>query len=711
MVFTGLVNNLALLLALGVLYSLLLRHSRVSSIQGSVIMGFVFGAMLLIVMKSPITLHHNLVFDTRSVILSLAGLFGGGIVAGISVVMGALYRTYLGGIGAVAGVVGIIWVGLAGYIYHRIINGNTGSLSVGKIYSFGLVVQLGHVSTILLLPADIAWPAFQKMFLPMMVVLPLGIVILGIFLSDIQSRLDAENKLKESERRIRDIIDNSPAKIFIKGKDFRYQMVNREFLSYHGFRPDEPIGKTDYDLWERDTADQFREEDIDLLETGKVVEKMLTLRTAQGEERHNHTIKFPLRNENNEIYAICVISSDITERLKEQEEKRMLEARLNQAEKMEAIGTLAGGIAHDFNNILTAIVGYGELALIEARQKEDNQESLSKILEAGTRAKNLVKQILSFSRKHEPQRKVVDMSELVNETKNLIRASLPSTIEISSSIEPQLPSIYADPNQLHQVIMNLMSNAAYAMGQSGGSLTLRLSDIKIEGGGEGRENDIPPGHYLKSEISDTGSGISPEIANKVFEPFFTTKKEGDGTGMGLAVVHGIIKKHGGFIFLDSELGSGTTFTIYLPVADVEQIIELEDSRQEQPLARNRHGNILLVDDEEAIVDLSKKFLERLGYRVFGCTDSQDALERLRNDNSNFDLLVTDMTMPRMTGLELAKEANLLAPDLPIILCSGQAQLIPAETRKSTGIRLFLTKPVPTGVLAHAIEDILENGSE
>ncbi len=468
---------------------------------------------------------------------------------------------------------------------------------------------------------------------------------------------------------------------------------------------EEVIGQTSADIWNAEIGAELREHDAKVFETGQMIEEVETVINKHGEIKQLNSIKFPLRDENEQIYALCGISTDITQRLQAEKEKRILESRLAQTEKMEAIGTLAGGIAHDFNNILSAVLGYAELAQMEAKRNRDNQKHLAKVIEAGLRARDLVKQILSFSRQHEQERKPVKIIDLLNETMGLIRASLPSTIEIKKSIPPQLPEIYADPTQLHQVIMNLCSNAAQAMRQSGGFLTLSVEHINLDEQEASNHAELESGDYLKLEVPDTGCGMPPDVVDKIFEPFYTTKDEGEGTGMGLSMVHGIIKKHEGFISLNSEPGQGSTFTIFLPVREAHE----HDQKTEELDAPLPRGNerILFVDDEEAITEFGKQSLARLGYQVIGLNSSQEALRLLESPPQRFDLLVTDMTMLRLTGLELAKQIHKIAPDLPIILCSGQSQLISSEEWKPAGIKRLLDKPMTMRRLAITVREVLD----
>jgi len=351
---------------------------------------------------------------------------------------------------------------------------------------------------------------------------------------------------------------------------------------------------------------------------------------------------------------------------------------------MEAIGTLAGGIAHDFNNILTAILGYSEMARAQLPAADPIGKDLDQVITAGTRATELVQQILTFSRQREEDFKPLKVQLILKEVLKLLRASLPTTIQLKESINTGSGSVLADPTQIHQVVMNLCTNAKHAIGAEAGTLTISLSEIQVTE--EMSLADWPqaiPGTYLDLEISDTGCGMDGLTISKIFDPFFTTKEKGKGTGLGLSVVHGIIKQHKGEITVASEPGQGTTFHIYLP-AIAEDISSEQIVAEEIP--RGNGERILFVDDETTIAIILERILERLGYIVTIFTNSVEALEAYKNNPENFDLVITDMTMPEMSGIELTRKLLTLRPNLPVILCTGFSETIDESTAKSFGIR-------------------------
>lgn len=391
-------------------------------------------------------------------------------------------------------------------------------------------------------------------------------------------------------------------------------------------------------------------------------------------------------------------------------DKKRLEEQLRQSQKMESLGTLAGGIAHDFNNILAPILGFTELLLEGTAPSDSAADSLKEIKRAAERAKNLVNQILVFSRKKEQSRRPVYPHIIVKETLNLLRSTLPKTIEIRSEISSDCGMILGDPAQLEQIVMNLCTNAYHSMREKGGILGVSLKSLEISETDQkvfGRE--LSPGPYIDITVSDTGCGMDDHTINRIFEPYFTTKNKGEGTGLGLASVHGTVKSYGGHISVYSEVGQGSAFHVYLPAA--EENVGLPDMPENDPKQVLPGGNerLLVVDDEEPITRLLNEQLEMLGYQVSVCTDSGCALEFFRDKPDGFDLLITDMTMPQYTGLDLSKKVLEVRPDMPIILCTGFSELINKEQVMSLGIRDFLIKPVPHTDLAIAIRKALKKG--
>lgn len=384
-------------------------------------------------------------------------------------------------------------------------------------------------------------------------------------------------------------------------------------------------------------------------------------------------------------------------------EKEILEAQLLQAHKIEAIGTLAGGIAHDFNNLLSVILGYTELAIYDAPAGSKFAKDLKNVQKAGGRAKELVQQILAFSRQTEVKRIPMQLQPLLKEVAKMLRSTLPASIEIHHEFDPKSGYILADPTQVHQILMNLCTNAYHAMEQTGGRLNIELKSICLEKSTQQQlALLLSPGEYLHLIVSDNGTGIRPEVLGKVFEPYFTTKEQGKGTGMGLAISHGIIASYGGIITVESELGKGTTFHIYFPVVDREETPIIKEADK---LLRGTE-RILFVDDEGPLAEMGKDMLERLGYSVTVQQNSSEALSIFQNDPDAFNVIITDQSMPIMSGVDLARKMLQIRPDIPIILCTGYSNIIDEDSAKNLGIKAFALKPLSQEALARLVRQVL-----
>ena len=405
---------------------------------------------------------------------------------------------------------------------------------------------------------------------------------------------------------------------------------------------------------------------------------------------------FPLRDGKGEVTHAAVIGLDLTQ-------ERKLARKLRQRQKLEAIGTLAGGIAHDFNNILGPIIGYSEVTLLDMEPQDPAREAIQEILHAGLRAKDLVNQILTFSRQTERHDVNLELQPIIKEALKLIRASLPSFIEIELDLSDTGHTVKADPTQIHQVLVNLCTNAGQAMQKDGGTLTVILEEVIIGPEEAGEVGELESGVYLVLTVKDTGIGMDRRTLNRIFEPFFTTRTMGEGTGLGLSVVHGIVQESGGAIAVASEPGRGSVFRIHLPA--VEADLQIMAPEEEEPPQGTE--SILLVEDEPAMAALGSNVLSRLGYRVEPVLGSKEALDLFRSGPERFDLVVTDQTMPKLTGTELALELKRVRPDIPIILCTGFDTASAIKRVEDFGIRGIVCKPYRTLELAEAVRSALE----
>ena len=483
-------------------------------------------------------------------------------------------------------------------------------------------------------------------------------------------------------------------------------LINQKGCEVLGYNEEEIVGKN----WFENFIPEWLKEDLI-----PVSKKLLNgdiksaeyhenpILTKTGEERviawHN-TI---LRDAEGNIIGHLSSGEDITEQKRAEKDKRKLEEQLIQAQRMESIGTLAEGIAHDFNNILSPIMIYTEIVMSSIPDESPLQSNLKKIFKASERARDLVQQILTFSRQTEKELKPLEVGSVFKETLKLLRSSLPTTIEIRQKIKTKSGIILADPTQIHQVLMNLCTNAFHAMRDKGGVLDVTLQDIHIDAEAVNQYPDLNSGPYLRLTVSDTGHGMAPEIMERIFDPYFTTKEKGEGTGLGLSVIHGIVRGYSGAINVKSEPGKGTTFYLLFPR------IEKEVYSGEKTIISIPGGNerIFFVDDEKYMVDAVKPMLEGIGYQVTTRTSSLEALEAFRAQPEKFDLVITDMTMPYMTGAELARGIIKIRSDIPIILCTGFSELIDEKKAKEMGIRAFVMKPIVRREMAEIIREVLE----
>ncbi len=512
---------------------------------------------------------------------------------------------------------------------------------------------------------------------------------------DITDRKRAEEELALQAT----VIEQAAEGITITDKDGTIQYANPAFERISGYTREEIIGQNHRILKSGTNDKGFPVEMRDTLGRGEVWSGYVINEKKDGTTYKVEVSISPIRDKAGAIMHYVVIERDVTHEAE-------LETQLRQVQKMEAIGTLAGGIAHDFNNILAAIMGYAEMALYDVPEEAPGRRNLEHVLKAGYRGKDLVKQIITFSRRSEQERMPMRISPIAKEALKLLRASLPTTVEIRQNIKAKSGMVLADPTQIHQVLMNLCSNAAYAMREEGGVLEVNLADVVFDSVDAAPYPDLNPGPYLKLTVTDTGHGMDRATIERIFDPFFTTKRPGEGTGMGLAVVHGIVKSYGGAIIVDSEPGKGSMFEVFLPRIEGDLLPEA-DADAPLPTGNER---ILFVDDEEDLVDMVQQMLERLGYSVIAKTNSLEALEVFKAQPDQFALVITDQTMPHMTGADLAKELMCIRPDIPIILCTGFSEVISVEEAKALGIREFVMKPFATREIAEVTRHVLDGNT-
>jgi len=516
----------------------------------------------------------------------------------------------------------------------------------------------------------------------------------GIVFNDITERKAAEDLLQRAGAYNRSLIEASLDPLVTIDREGRISDVNAATELVTGYSRQELIG-TDFSDYFTDSR-KAKAGYLMVFNEGFVRDYPLEIHHREGRITpvlYNASV---YRDDAGDVIGVFAAARDVSEQQK-------LEAQLRQAQKMEALGTLTGGIAHDFNNILAAVIGFTEIAKDRVPKESRVQHQLDRVRQAGIRGRELVNHMLQFSRETEQEKKPLPLSAIVKETTKLLRASIPTTVSISTEVRSESGYVLADPIQMQQVVMNLCTNAAYAMRGKGGILRVELSDFSVSPA-EDNPDGIKPGLYMRLTASDTGSGIPPEIIDRVFDPFFTTKKPGEGTGLGLSVVHGIVTQHGGYVTVQSIMGKGSTFNVYLPKVAEEVPKEAGDQSDDVPTGLER---VLFVDDEEALIEMGRDLLEELGYTVTVKNSSLEALFAVKENPAAFDLIITDQTMPEMTGVELAEEVLEFRADIPIILCTGFSHLVNADRAKQAGIKAFAMKPLTKAEIAKTIRSVLD----
>ncbi len=532
--------------------------------------------------------------------------------------------------------------------------------------------------------------------------------ISGVVVSshDITEQKQAEEARRVSEEKLNLIIDTSPIGICTVDLLGNFVTTNIAYEQMLGYSKEELLELSFFDV----THPDYRPKNKDLFQN------MFSLETA-GFSMEKKYIRKGGTIIDVAVHATGVVGTegtvrfgtafveDITERRLAEKALRKSEERLQQSQKMESIGTLAGGIAHDFNNILFPIVGHTEMLLEDVPEGSPLRNSINQVYSSALRARDLVKQILTFSRQDSHEIKLIKIQPIIKEALQLIRSTIPTSIEIKQYIKKDCGAIKADPTQIHQIVMNLATNAYHAMEDTGGELKIGLKEIEL-GEQDVINLEMEPGTHACLTVADTGVGMDKDLTERIFDPFFTTKEEGKGTGMGLSVVHGIVHNAGGSIHVYSEPGKGTEFHVYLPLK--MRSSKQQETQTEKPIQRGTE-RILLVDDEVSIIFMEKQMLERLGYQVVPRTSSVEALEAFKTNPEKFDLVITDMAMPNMNGNQLASELIKIRPDIPILLCTGFSEKMPEEKAKALGIKGFLMKPIVRKDLSNTIREVLDKG--
>ncbi len=698
--FLGLFNNLAIFIVLAAGYGYLHGYfENRPKVLRAVCMGIVFGLAAIACMHIRIPVADGVIVDQRNAVVVLSGAFGGPIAAILSGATAAAYRAYLGGAGVISGVVGVGLAAISGILLGLLRRMKPGIFA----YASG-----SFVATAIILPGFVLFKDFNTGFrlmldmaLPYGAAIFVGIFFVGLLLIREEHLHAAEVELMESEKKFRDLYEGLIDVSFRTGQDGRIVHISPSSEQIIGFQPQSLVGRPIIELYRHPEEYGRLVELID--KEGRVEGFESEMIKRDGSFIWVSTNAKALADKNGAHAGIEGIARDITKQKRAEQEKLLLEESLQQSQKMEALGTLAGGIAHDFNNILGAILGYTEMVMESLSKDDADREHLQAVLSAAQRASELTQQILMFSRKGKPDKRRTRIQSVVEETVKLLNKTIPATVQIKLDIDPSTGSVLADATQMHQVIMNLCTNAFHALPNETGVIRIKLDTEQI---GDAHP-ELRAGRYARLLIEDNGKGIDPALLPRIFEPFFTTKAKGTGTGLGLSVVHGIIADHGGAVRVDSKPGQGTVFRVFLPSIDAE---EAETPPEAAP-PRRGNERVLLVDDEQPLATLWKRVLENQGYRVVAAVSARQALELFCASMNDFDLIITDQTMPEMSGDALAMEAMRLRSDIPVIICTGHSAVMDNDRAEKMGVRAFLMKPMSAGQLTSAVRTVLDQAGQ
>ena len=529
----------------------------------------------------------------------------------------------------------------------------------------------------------------------------IGVVL--VFQDDSEARI-AEKKLIESEAKFKRLFENAPLPYQSLDVNGTILEVNKTWLEKLGYAKDEVVGKNFSEFLHPDWQSHFSENFPKFKSIGEILGVEFEMRHKDGTHL---MVRFDGRIGRNQVGGFmqthCVFK-DVTREVALQKQVLAQENIIRQNQKLEAIGTLAGGIAHDFNNILAAVIGYTELCFDHIKPGSELSDNLTQVLSAGNRAKELVKQILTFSRQGDEEKKPINLSALAGDAVKMLRSTTPTSIELSESIEDFRIIINGNASQINQVLVNLLTNAVHAIKDTG-KIELGIKVVSFDEKKHERLLNIVPGQYAKISVTDNGDGISQEHLGAIFDPYFTTKSPDKGSGLGLAVVHGIVKTHKGYIDVSSEPGKKTTFDVYLPLSELQERYELPDSKPPVPAGKE---HIFVVDDEPVLVQIHQRNLERMGYTVSAFHNSSEALAAMKSNPGQCDLLITDMTMPGMNGLQLAEAVKKIRPDMIVILCTGYSDQINQDNWQDSVVDALFMKPLENHKLAKTVRELLDS---
>jgi PAS domain S-box-containing protein len=700
-ILIGLLNNAALLLAICLVYdTVVLGRDPVRPAMKEIVSGAILGVIAVAVMMNPLQWHAGIIFDTRSVLLSVSGLFFGPVATLIAMGITGAYRLHLGGNGVWMGLSVIAASGCIGMAWRRLRSKAPADFSLFELYSFGIVVHLVMLALMVLLPGPLVADTFVRIGLPVMAIYPVGTALLGKLMAGREERRRTAETLRESKERWQFALEGSGDAVWDWDVPSGRVYYSEQWKRMLGYELNE-VGETPEE-WKKIVHPDDLERVLGELQRhlrGEIPVYLSEYRIRCRDGSFKWILargKVMARDERGEPLRVVGTHSDTTDR-------KRLEEQLRKAQKMEAIGQLAGGIAHDFNNILTTIIGRTYLLQSRLTDREDLCAHAEQIGLAAERASALTQRLLAFSREQIVELRRVSLNDVVRKSSELLTRLVREDTEISFHLAEHAPVVLADEARLAQVLMNLVTNARDAISGQG-RIFISTGTARIGQTEESARGDVPPGDYAVLSLTDNGSGLDERVRERIFEPFFTTKEVGKGTGLGLAVVYGIIRQHNGFVGVLSESGRGTTFTVYLPLVEVgpeERVAETEI-----PLSGRGHGTILVAEDEDAVRALMKAILVENGYRVIEAENGVEAVARFIENRDTIDAVLLDVIMPRMNGREACDEILKVRPDVKILFVSGYAGDFLDTNLLKRRENHFIQKPLRPGEFISRMQELL-----
>ena len=710
MIWVDLIYNLAMLIALSVVSGFVDMRWKRSTWAGACLQGAVFGSAAVIGMLRPFVMGPGLIFDGRSVMISLGSLFFGPWAGAVACAMTVPLRVYQGGAGVWMGTMVILLSAGIGTVFHWMRHGKPGQISVRTLFLFGLAVHAGMLAMTIFLPSGVAWTVLKHIALPVMMIYPLATVLIGKILSDQATQDQLMASLREERERLAGILRGTNVGTWEWNVQTDGLLVNARWAEIMG-RTLEEVAPVTIDTWKKLTHPEDLKASDEMLERhfrGEADYYELELRMWHKEGRWVWILdrgRVTSWSPDGKPLMVMGTHQDITERKRAEVERMRLEADLQQAQKMESVGRLAGGVAHDFNNILTVILGHVQMAIDQVEPSQEIYGDLTEIQKAAERSADLTRQLLAFARKQNVVPRVLDLGKMLEGLVPMLRRLIGESISLVWESNRELWPVQLDPSQVDQILVNLCANARDSI--SGvGKIEIHLDNVGFDDAYCADHAGFHAGDYIRLTVRDTGRGMDQETLGHIFEPFFTTKGIGEGTGLGLATIYGIIKQNKGFIHVQSKLGEGTEFLLYFPRYAGKE--EAAPASGAPPAVVKGSETVLLVEDEMTILDMTAKMVRQMGYTVLTASHPDEALRLAREHAGKIHLLITDVVMPEMNGRDLAGQMTHFQPDIKRLFMSGYtADVIAHNGLLHIGVN-FIQKPFSSHDLSMKIREVLDS---